>query len=248
MKRYNLHFIQDSDLFEHVKCTVLKYRFAIDLQQFNSNLIDPIKLTFDAKVYKKDIEDVLESEVIRQLDKSNTNHIGYFHQNIFRYIGGGDWEVPDQGYDIVNLKQQIFVEMKNKHNTMNSSSSQKTYMRMQNTLLKNESAVCMLVEVIAANSQNMPWAASMDGVRVAHEKIRRVSIDKFYEIVTGDQFAFKKLCEILPRVIEDVVASIQIAESSNTVLNELKKIDSNLLKSIYLMSFKKYQGFNEFAC
>ncbi|HRN46218.1 MAG TPA: Eco47II family restriction endonuclease, partial [Flavobacterium sp.] len=248
MKRYNLHFIQDSDLFEHVKCTVLKYRFAIDLQQFNSNLIDPIKLTFDAKVYKKDIEDVLESEVIRQLDKSNTNHIGYFHQNIFRYIGGGDWEVPDQGYDIVNLKQQIFVEMKNKHNTMNSSSSQKTYMRMQNTLLKNESAVCMLVEVIAANSQNMPWVASMDGVRVAHEKIRRVSIDKFYEIVTGDQFAFKKLCEILPRVIEDVVASIQIAESSNTVLNELKKIDSNLLKSIYLMSFKKYQGFNEFAC
>ena len=248
MKRYNLHFIQDSDLFEHVKCTVLKYRFAIDLQQFNSNLIDPIKLTFDAKVYKKDIEDVLESEVIRQLDKSNTNHIGYFHQNIFRYIGGGDWEVPDQGYDIVNLKQQIFVEMKNKHNTMNSSSSQKTYMRMHNTLLKNESAVCMLVEVIAANSQNMPWVASMDGVRVAHEKIRRVSIDKFYEIVTGDQFAFKKLCEILPRVIEDVVASIQIAESSNTVLNELKKIDSNLLKSIYLMSFKKYQGFNEFAC
>ena len=88
----------------------------------------------------------------------------------------------------------------------------------------------------------------MDGVRVAHEKIRRVSIDKFYEIVTGDQFAFKKLCEILRRVIEDVVASIQIAESSNTVLNELKKIDSNLLKSIYLMSFKKYQGFNEFAC
>ena len=248
MKRYNLHFIQDSDLFEHVKCTVLKYRFAIDLQQFNSNLIDPIKLTFDAKVYKKDIEDVLESEVIRQLDKSNTNHIGYFHQNIFRYIGGGDWEVPDQGYDIVNLKQQIFVEMKNKHNTMNSSSSQKTYMRMQNTLLKNESAVCMLVEVIAANSQNMPWVASMDGVRVAHEKIRRVSIDKFYEIVTGDQFAFKKLCEILPRVIEDVVASIQIAESSNTVLIELKKIDSNLLKSIYLMSFKKYHGFNEFAC
>ena len=248
MKRYNLHFIQDSDLFEHVKCTVLKYRFAIDLQQFNSNLIDPIKLTFDAKVYKKDIEDVLVSEVIRQLDKSNTNHIGHFHQNIFRYIGGGEWEVPDQGYDIVNLKQQIFVEMKNKHNTMNSSSSQKTYMRMQNTLLKNESAVCMLVEVIAANSQNMPWVASMDGVRLAHEKIRRVSIDKFNEIVTGDQFAFKKLCEILPRVIEDVVASIQIAESSNTVLNELKKIDSNLLKSIYLMSFKKNQGFNEFAC
>lgn len=248
MNKYDLQFIQDKDLFEHVKCTVLKYRFAIDLQQFNSNLIDPIKLSFDAKVYKKDIEEVLESEVIRQLDKSNTNHIGYFHQNIFRFIGGGDWEVPDQGYDIVNLKKQIFVEMKNKHNTMNSSSSQKTYMRMQNTLLNNESAVCMLVEVIASNSQDVPWVASMDGLRVVHEKIRRVSVDKFYEIVTGDRCAFKKLCEALPKVIEDVVASIPMAESSNTVLDELKKIDKNLLKSIYLMSFKKYQGFDEFSC
>lgn len=248
MNKYDLQFIQDKDLFEHVKSTVLKYRFAIDLQQFNSNLIDPIKLSFDAKVYKKDIEEVLESEVIRQLDKSNTNHIGYFHQNIFRFIGGGDWEVPDQGYDIVNLKKQIFVEMKNKHNTMNSSSSQKTYMRMQNTLLNNASAVCMLVEVIASNSQDVPWVTSMDGLRVGHEKIRRVSVDKFYEIVTGDRWAFKKLCEALPKVIEDVVASIPMAESSNTVLDELKRIDKNLLKSIYLMSFKKYQGFDEFSC
>jgi len=43
----------------------------------------------------------------------------------------------------------IYVEMKNKHNTMNSSSSQKIYMRMQNKILENPKAVCMLVEVIA---------------------------------------------------------------------------------------------------
>jgi hypothetical protein len=82
MEEYNLGFITDSDIFKHVKDTVMKYRFRIDLSEFNSNLIDPVKLTFDSKVYKKDIEDVLESEIIRQLDKSNTNHIGYFHQNI----------------------------------------------------------------------------------------------------------------------------------------------------------------------
>jgi hypothetical protein len=50
--------------------------------------------------------------VIRQLDKSNTNHIGYFHQNIFRYIGGSAWVVPTNGYDIVNNTKHIFVEMK----------------------------------------------------------------------------------------------------------------------------------------
>lgn len=53
----------------------------------------------------------------------------------------------------------FFVELKNKHNTMNSSSSQKTFMKMQNHLLnsKNSKDICALVEVIAKKSANEPW-------------------------------------------------------------------------------------------
>ena len=246
MKAYNLGFISDTDILQHVRETVLKYRFQIDLADFNSNLIDPIKLTFDAKVYKKSIHNVIESEILRQLDKSNTNHIGYFHQNIFKYVGNG-WTVPQQGYDVVHDEQHIFVEMKNKHNTMNSSSSQKTYMRMQNTLLHNPNATCLLVEVIAMNSQNIPWRISLDKQPVINERIRRVSIDKFYEIVTGDKYAFIKLCQSLPNIIEDVVNNITLTNKSNTVVEELKAIDHNILKSIYLLSFRKYEGFNDFT-
>lgn len=151
MSKYNLSFIEHVDLYNHTKETVEKYKFQIDLKIFNKNLIDPIKLTFDSKVYKKNIIDVIESEIIRQMDKSNTNHIGYFHQNIFKFIGDG-WVVPKQGYDVINKELNYYIEMKNKHNTMNSSSSQKTYMRMQNTLLNNPKAICMLVEVIAKKS------------------------------------------------------------------------------------------------
>ncbi len=50
MGRYNLGFISDEDLFFHIKDTVDKYRFKIDLKKFNKNLIDPIKLTFDSKI------------------------------------------------------------------------------------------------------------------------------------------------------------------------------------------------------
>ncbi|NOE58270.1 Eco47II family restriction endonuclease, partial [Vibrio cholerae] len=80
--KYGLSFISDDDILNHVKETVNKYRFEINLKDFNNNLIDPVKLTFDAKVYGKSIEEIIESEAIRQIDKSNTNHIGYFHQNI----------------------------------------------------------------------------------------------------------------------------------------------------------------------
>jgi hypothetical protein len=45
MEEYNLGFISDSDILKHVKDTVMKYRFRIDLSEFNSNLIDPVKLT-----------------------------------------------------------------------------------------------------------------------------------------------------------------------------------------------------------
>jgi Eco47II restriction endonuclease len=93
MRNYNLNFISNENLFNHVKETVLKYRFQIDLKEFSKNIIDPIKLTFDSKVYKKDMTALIEDEIMRQIDKSNTNHIGYFHQNIFKYLGNG-WDVP----------------------------------------------------------------------------------------------------------------------------------------------------------
>ncbi|ALG69150.1 Eco47II family restriction endonuclease [Beggiatoa leptomitoformis] len=245
MSSYNLGFISDKNLFEHVKETVLKYRFNISLAEFNSNLIDPIKLTFDLKVYGQSIEAVLEHEISRQLDKSNTNHIGYFHQNIFKYLGNG-WEVPEEGYDVINTTRHIYVEMKNKHNTMNSSSAAKTYAKMQNLILQDRDALCLLVEVIATQSQDIPWVISIDKSQLVNDRIRRVSIDKFYEMVTGDVLAFKKLCVVLPKVIENVVSNIKTAEKSNTIIAELKALDSNLLKSLYLLSFHQYEGFHDF--
>ena len=245
MRNYGLSFISDEDLYHHTKETVEKYRFQIDLAKFNKNLVDPIKLTFDSKVYDRDIKSVIESEIVRQVDKSNTNHIGYFHQNIFNHIGNG-WSVPTTGYDIVHVDDHYYVEMKNKHNTMNSSSSQKTYMRMQHTLLSDSDATCMLVEVIARDSQNIAWNISLDGSPVSNERIRRVSMDKFYELVTGKRTAFKELCEQLPKVIEDIVHDIALNAESNTVFTELEQISPNLLKSLYLLSFEKYEGFSDF--
>lgn len=245
MNNYNLNFISNEDLFNHVKETVLKYRFKIDLKEFNKNLIDPIKLTFDSKVYKKNLESLINDEIMRQIDKSNTNHIGYFHQNIFKYIGSG-WSVPEIGFDVINETQKIFVEMKNKHNTMNSSSSQKTYMNMQNKIMQIPTANCFLVEVIAKRSQNILWVVSLNGNQISDERIRRVSIDKFYEIVTGEKQAFKNLCEKLPIVISDVLSSIEDEIMQNSVFEELQRISPDILKSLYLLSFSKYEGFDSF--
>lgn len=111
MTRYNLGFISDEAIFQHVKDTVEKYRFVIDLKKFNKNIIDPIKMTFDTKIYRRSVEQAVEDEVLRQLDKSNNNHIGYFNQNLFKFLDA-NWIVPKTGFDVVNAKEHIFVEMK----------------------------------------------------------------------------------------------------------------------------------------
>lgn len=245
MKDYNLGFISNEDIFNHVKETVSLYRTFIDLKSFNENIIDPIKLTFDAKVYGKTIEEIVESECVRQIDKTNSNRIGYFHQNLFKYAGHG-WEVPVAGFDVINKERHIYAELKNKHNTMNSASSQKTYMKMQNQLLQDDHATCMLVEVIAKKSQNIKWATTVDGHPFSHDRIRRVSMDKFYGIVFGDELAFSKLCKALPDVLDDVIAELNCGSIHNDVFPELQAVSPDIFKSLYLLAFKTYDGFQNF--
>lgn len=141
-----LDFISDENLIKHIKETLSTYSEtikSIDLSKFNSNLIDPIKLTFDSNVYNKDMETIIKEEIARQRDKTNTNAIGYFHQNIFKYFR--NCEVPEHGFDVIFTKNdgsKIYIELKNKHNTMNSSSSQKTYMKLAVKSSQEPSSEC----------------------------------------------------------------------------------------------------------
>lgn len=239
------------------------------VKEFNRNTVDPIKMIFDKAVYGEDWETIISSEIFRQRDKSNTNEIGYFHQRLFDYIKNcrvpdngqeGGWDVifeGPEGYklDNGNKVSKIFVEMKNKHNTMNSASATKTYMKMQNQLLNDDDCACFLVEVIAKCSQNIVWNTSVDRQKVSHKRIRRVSIDKFYEVVTGDPDAFYKLCIALPEVVKEV---IEESEGTNvpddTVYEEIKKVaegfkdvsyDLGMILSMYMLGFSTYMGFDK---
>lgn len=244
---WDIDFISKDDFKEHVKKTIQTYGETlkkIDLSKFNKNIIDPIKLTFDNKVYRQSLIETINNEIVRQRDKTNNNAIGYFHQNIFKYIK--NCVVPVAGFDVIytNNDSKIYVEMKNKHNTMNSSSSQKTYMRMLSQILKDDNCYCYLVEIIAKHSQNIIWKVSLDNQSVENEKIRRVSIDKFYEEVTGETNAFYKICKALPSIIDEIIEENKsFSVEDDTVLLELANLDDDVLKALYMLAFKEYEGF-----
>lgn len=245
---WDLDFIDRNDFKKHVSDTIKTYDNTlkgIDLHSFNSNIIDPIKLTFDSKVYRKTIEEVIENELVRQRDKTNTNAIGYFHQNLFKYID--NCEVPNVGFDVIYTRpngSRVYVEMKNKHNTMNSSAAQKTFLKMTTQILNDDNCDCYLVEIIAKRSQNIVWNVSLDYERVSNEHIKRVSIDKFYEEVTRDKDAFYKICKQLPIIIDEIISeNNEFVVEDDTVISELRSTNPDILKSLYMLAFSTYEGF-----
>lgn len=153
-----------------------------------------------------------------------------------------------------DVVHHIYVEMKNKHNTMNSASAGKTYIKMQNQLLKDDDCACFLVEAVAQKSQNIKWETTVDKNKVSHRRIRRVSLDQFYALVTGEEDAFYQMCMVLPEVIEKVVNSgegVNIPE--DTVLDELKNIavhidkeSASLAMAVYMLGFNSYNGFKDY--
>ena len=268
---WSLDFISEENFIKHVGATIEKYGEKLesyDVKRFNKNIIDPIKLIFDKTVYQTSWEEMVGNEIFRQRDKSNNNDIGYFHQRIFQYIDKcrvpengkeGGWDVIYQNEDGIVLPDgdvvhTVYVEMKNKHNTMNSASAGKTYIKMQNQLLSDDDCACFLVEAIAQKSQNIKWETTVDGKRVSHKRIRRVSLDQFYAITTGKDDAFYSMCMVLPNVIEEVVkqdGTVQIPH--DTVLQELKNIadmsgreteDMAMAIAVYMLGFNSYLGFS----
>ncbi len=270
---WKIDFISEADFKQMVTDTIIRYQKnmrAYDLKEFNQNQIDPIKLLFDKIVYQNSWNEVIQREVWRQRDKSNNNDIGDFHQSLFQFIKG--CEVPEKGWDVIfrrdagkiNLPEcgevrSIYVEMKNKHNTMNSSSAGKIYTKMQKQLLEDDDCACFLVEAIAKKSQNITWKLKVDGKERSHNRIRRVSIDVFYALITGQRDAFFQICVALPQVIRDIVGnSSRFNPPRDTVVDELKeKADSVKGKfsqelsdddatalALYLLGFSDYLGFN----
>lgn len=267
---WNIQFISEENFKNHVSSTIEKYGKKLesyDIKKFNKNIIDPIKLIFDKTVYRSSWHEIISNEIFRQRDKSNNNDIGYFHQRIFQYIKNchvpdngkeGGWDVIYENKDGIQLPDgdivhRIYVEMKNKHNTMNSASSSKTYIKMQNQLLNDDDCACFLVEAIAQKSQNIKWETTVDQNKVSHKRIRRVSIDNFYALVTGEDDAFYQICMVLPETIENVVNNNSNIEIPNdSVLTELKNISlkltgriDTLAIAIYMLGFNTYNGFKD---
>lgn len=220
----------------------------ITKKKFYSNKIDSIKLTFDARFNNIDEENIIESEILRQIDKSINNSIGTFHEQI---LGGVDgFEIGNlSGFDIKAEDNTVFADIKNKHNTMNSSSAESLFQKLARYADTYKESKCYWVQILAKSSFNQNWIGDINGKEYSHSRVYRISGDQFYALVTTKETAFFDLYKALPQAISDYLYALEKSKvkSENSALTEIRnKATSSgrsIIDQITFENYAYYQGF-----
>lgn len=253
MKNKYVNFISDDHLLTcvaNLHKAYLKAKNNLSKKNFYSNKVDTIKLTFDAKFNAISEENLIEAEILRQIDKSINNSIGTFHEQILGGIKG--FEVGKlSGFDIKAEDDKLFADIKNKHNTMNSSSAESLFQKLKGYADNYKKSKCYWVQILAKSSFNELWTADINGKEYSHSRVYKVSGDKFYALLSGQEDALFQLYKELPKAINDYLSSIDQNKKTakNSALGEIKQeiktTKRSILDQITFENYSYYLGFDK---
>jgi Eco47II restriction endonuclease len=252
MENKYVNFITD----EHLRTCVanlhkayLKATNNVSKKNFYANKVDTFKLTFDAKFNDINEESLIQAEILRQIDKSINNSIGTFHEQVLGGMGG--YEVGNfSGFDIKAKDDTLFADIKNKHNTMNSSSAEALFQKLARYADTYKKAKCYWVQILAKNSFNEPWKGEINGKEYSHSRVYKISGDQFYALLSGQEDALFQLYKTLPIAINDYLNSIAKNEDirENSALDEIKAeisgTNRGILEQITFENYNYYLGFD----
>lgn len=248
-----VNFITDEHLLnciEHLHKAYLRAKNNISQKSFYTNKVDTIKLTFDAQFNDINENDLIQSEILRQIDKSINNSIGTFHEQILGGISG--FEIGKlSGFDIKATDNTLFADIKNKHNTMNSSSAEALFQKLARYADDYKKSKCYWVQILAKSSFNEHWKGEINGKEYSHSRVYKISGDQFYALLSGEEDALLQLYKALPLATKEYLTSSQqeesIVESSalDEILSETATTKRSILDQITFDNYSYYLGFDK---
>lgn len=253
MKNKYLSYISDEHLLmciSNLHRSYINAKNGIDKRKFYVNKVDTIKLTFDTKFNKINEEEIIETEVLRQIDKSINNFLGTFHEEILGGIEGFE-RGNLSGFDIRAEDNTLFADIKNKHNTMNSSSAESLFQKLAHYADTYKKAKCYWVQILANKSFNTQWSGVINGKEYNHSRVFKISGDQFYKLITGQDGAFFQLYKILPIAIDNYLRNIpptdEIALNSvlSEVSNDIEKTKRTIINQVTFDNYPYYLGFDK---
>jgi hypothetical protein len=249
-----LNFVTDEHL---LKCianlhqSYVRAKNDISRLKFYDNKVDTIKLTFDSRFNDIDEESLVNTEILRQIDKTINNFIGTFHEEVLGGIQGFQMGKLS-GFDIKANDDTLFADIKNKHNTMNSSAAESLFQKLAHYADSYKKAKCYWVQILAKGSFNTLWSGIINGKEYSHSRVYKISGDQFYALLTNEKDAFLQLYKALPIAVNDYLSTIERTEAitEHSALSEIKnealKTRRTILDQITVENFGYYLGFDKF--
>ena len=207
MSNKYVDFVLDSHFKKCVRhvCDSYKEAKILEDKELQKNGIDPIKMTFDMIDKKMEFAEWKVKESSRQKDKTVNNSIGDFHQMLLGGVKG--WTDLGVGDDTkLDLKKDdntVFMELKNRQNTVNSDSAKQVRDKLEKQSKQYPKAKCYFAYLIAKNgkSEIKDWKKRD---KKDNSNVKRISGSKIYEIITGDATSLENTWRALPLAINDV--------------------------------------------
>lgn len=209
MKNKYVNYISDEHLLTcigNLHNAYLKAKNNINKKNFYSNKVDTIKLTFDARFNDIDEEKLIQSEILRQIDKSINNSIGTFHEQILGGVKG--YESGNlSGYDIKATDNTLFAVFGSVSESRTLSDSIFENLANSAKLFTNAKFYYILADDFS--DSNEKWIIGTEEYKVSQKRVFKISLKKFYSEVTKQENAYAQLCKTLPIAIESYLSNQQ---------------------------------------
>ena len=212
------------------------------MDDLQSQIIDPFALVFETLATDLDVEQWLKAEAQRQAQKSWMNQVGYFHQEVLGAVNG--WVDLGTGHeselDLMRADGRVYAEIKNKHNTLNSSSRTQARQKLGNVTQGKPDVTGYLVQIVRKRlyPYNEPWKVS--GFETG-DNIRLISGELFYELVTGSPTALADLFQVIPTIMSGIVQREgRLSAGRSTAIDDLLSVAASSQEDEFLRYFLRY--------
>jgi hypothetical protein len=222
--------VQKGVLEEAIKRLLRGYRDKIEgysIDDFLKADVDPFRFGFNVEL--GGLEHAVRKEIEHKIEMSLEDLFGDFHEN---YLGNArhvpsntGWRILPkgavQGVDITNEKYDWNLQIKSKHNSMNSSSAKKLAEQLKKLSEMRLEGIFGCGWVIAG-----PKRKCIGESEIA--KVAKVYKGKeLYRFVTGNTNDMDEVLETFPRILKDAKKEMDfgglIKQATERVLNELEK-------------------------
>jgi hypothetical protein len=197
-----------------------------DIESLTENSLDLFKTIFDIATTESSLGTWIKTEEIRQSDKTISNKVGDFHQMLLGGVKG--WENLGRGHplgiDLKNNSNTIFMELKNKHNTVKGEDHKNVFDKLKRVLAQYPKSIVYYAYIIPKNpnSGEKTWVPSQ---RESNERIKEAWGFRVYEIVTGDKNSLAKTWKAIPLAINDIrKKNFNLSDKDNKKLFDLFKL------------------------